>query len=104
MVKKKVAKKKVVKKKVEKKEEKLGKEIGRVSGYFSHVGVAAIKLSGKLKVGDKVHIKGHTTDFEVVVKSMQIENKKVDTAKKGDHIGIKVKEKVRPNDAVFVVG
>lgn len=78
------------------------KEVGRVSGYFSHVGVAAIKLSGSLKVGDKVHIKGHTTDFEVVVKSMQIEGKSVDTAKKGDHIGIKVKEKVRPNDAVLV--
>ena len=92
--------KKVVKKKVEKKEEKLGKEIGRVSSYFSHVGVAAIKLSGKLKVGDKIRIKGHTTDFEVAVKSMQIERKDVKEAKKGDHIGIKVKEKFRPNDSV----
>ena len=45
-------------------EEAKGKEIGKISTYFSHVGVAAIKLSGKLKVGDKIHIKGHTTDFE----------------------------------------
>jgi len=97
MVEKKVAKKKVVEKK-----EKLGKEIGRVSSYFSHVGVAAIKLSGKLKVGDKVHIKGHTTDFKTAIKSMQIERKDVKTARKGDHIGIKVKEKVRPNDTVFL--
>ena len=79
------------------------KEIGRISSYFSHVGVAAIKLSGKLKVGDKVQIKGATTDFEVPVKSMQIERKDVKTAKKGDHIGIKVPEKVRPNDKVLLV-
>ena len=79
------------------------KEIGRISGYFSHVGVAAIKLSSGLKVGDKIHVKGHTTDFEVKVGSMQIEKSSVKAAKKGDHIGIKVPEKVRPNDAVFLV-
>ena len=79
------------------------KEIGSVSSYFSHVGVAAIKLSGKLKVGNKVHIKGNTTDFEVEVDSIQIERKDIKEAKKGDHIGIKVPEKVRPNDKVFLV-
>ena len=78
------------------------KEIGKVSSYFKHVDVAAIKLSGQLKVGDKIHIKGHTTDFEQEVDSMQIEKKKVAKAKKGDHIGIKVPEKVRPNDKVFL--
>jgi translation initiation factor IF-2 len=79
------------------------KEIGLVSTYFSHVGVAAIKLSGKLKIGNTIHITGNTTDFEQKVESMQIENKKVSEAKKGDHIGIKVEEKVRPNDKVFLV-
>ena len=79
------------------------KEIGRVSGYFSHVEVAAIKLSSNLKVGDTVHIKGHTIDFEVKVNSIQIEIAEVKAAKKGDHIGIKVPDKVRPNDAVFLV-
>jgi len=79
------------------------KEIGKVSTYFSHVEVAAIKLSGKLKVGDKIRFAGHTTNFEQKVKSMQIENKKVTEAKKGDHIGIKIEEKVRPNDRVFLV-
>ncbi len=79
------------------------KKIGEVSTFFSHVGVAAIKLSGKLKTGDKIHIKGHTTDFEQKVESMQIEKKKVAEAKKGDHIGIKVKEKVRPSDKVFLI-
>jgi len=79
------------------------KEIGTVSSYFSHVDVAAIKLSKGLKVGDKVHLKGHTTDFEVDIKEMQIEKDSVEKAKKGDHIGIKVTEKVRPNDKVFLV-
>ena len=79
------------------------KGIGVVSTYFSHVGVAAIKLSGKLAVGDTIHIAGHTTDFEQKVKSMQIENREINQAKKGDHIGIKVNEKVRPHDKVFLV-
>ena len=80
------------------------KEIGIVSSYFSHISVAAIKLSGKLKIGEKIHIKGTTTDFETKVKEMQIEHKSVKEAKKGDHIGIKVPDKVRPNDKVFLVG
>lgn len=79
------------------------KEIGKVSSYFSHVDVAAIKLSDKLKIGSKIHIKGNTTDFEQKVESMQIDKKDVPEAKKGEHIGIKVSEKVRPNDKVFLI-
>ena len=78
------------------------KEIGVVSSYFSHAEVAAIKLSGKLKIGNKIHVRGNTTDFEQEVKSMQIERKEIKEAKKGDHVGIKVPEKVRPNDKVFL--
>jgi putative protease len=77
------------------------KEVGKVSTYFSHVGVAAIKLSGELKVGDKIHVKGSTTDFEVKIPSMQIEGKSVAKAKSSEHVGIKVPDKVRPNDVVF---
>jgi putative protease len=79
------------------------KEIGIVSGYFSHVEVAAIKLSGKLKVGDKIHIKGSTTDLEQEVDEIQIDRKPVKEAKAKDHIGIKVPDKVRPNDKVYLV-
>ncbi len=79
------------------------KEIGKISGYFSHVSVAAIKLSDRLKVGSKIHIKGSTTDFEQNVESIQIDRKEVSEAKKGDHVGIKVSEKVRPNDKVFLI-
>lgn len=79
------------------------KEIGRVSTYFSQVGVAAIKLTGKLRVGNRIHIKGHTTDFEQLVDSIQINRKEIQEGKKGDEIGIKVNDKTRPNDAVFLV-
>lgn len=79
------------------------KEVGIVSSYFSHVSVAAIKLSAPLKVGDKIRIKGNTTDFELEIDEMQIERESVEKAKKGEHIGIKVLEKVRPNDKVFLI-
>jgi len=65
--------------------------------------VAAVSLEKGLSVGDKIHIKGHTTDFEQVVESMQIENRPVEEAKAGDDVGIKVKERVRPNDTVYRV-
>ena len=112
MPKKKVAKKKTtekksVSKKVEEKVEEavedLGKEIGRITHFFDKIDVAVLELTKKLKVGDKIRIKGATTDFEQVVDSMQIEHEKVDTAKKGDAIGMKVKDKVRPNDKVYLI-
>ena len=79
------------------------KEVGKISSYFKNANVAAIKLSGKFKVGDKINIKGNTTDFEQKVESIQIEMKDIKTAKKGDDVGIKVSERVRPNDKVFLV-
>lgn len=77
------------------------KQIGTVSNYFDHVKVAAIKLKAPLKVGDTVQITGGEVDFEQPVKSMQIQKEKVDKAKKGDEIGIKVKKKVRKGYKVF---
>jgi len=72
-----------------------GKPIGTVSNYFDHVSVAAIKLTGALKTGDTIRLVGGETDFEQKVDSMQIQREPVESAKKGDEIGIKVKEKVR---------
>jgi len=79
------------------------KPIGKVGSYFSKVGVAAIKLDEPLKKGDKIHIKGNTTDFEQKIDSMQIDRKEVNGAKTGDSVGIKVRDKVRPNDVVYKV-
>jgi translation elongation factor EF-1alpha len=79
------------------------KAVGKVSDFFAHVVVAGIDMTGGLKVGDKIHIKGHTTDIEMDVASMQIKNENVKKAKKGDSVGIKVPEKVRPGDTVYKV-
>jgi selenocysteine-specific translation elongation factor len=79
------------------------KEVGKVSDFFAHPVVAGIDMTGSIKVGDKIRIKGHTTDIEMDVTSMQINNKDVTEAKKGDSVGIKVPERVRPGDTVYVV-
>ncbi|MEK6830438.1 MAG: hypothetical protein AABX77_00215 [Nanoarchaeota archaeon] len=77
------------------------KQIGEVSNYFSHVEVAAIKLTAPLKIGDNIKITGGEVDFEQPVKSMQIQHKQVSSAKKGDEIGIKISGKVRKGYKVF---
>ena len=76
-------------------------EIGEVKDFFAKVNVAAIELSDDLKVGDKIHFKGHTTDFVQKVDSMQIDRNDVREASIGDAIGIKVKERVRQGDKVY---
>ena len=78
-------------------------EVGKISDYFAKIGVAAIELTGSLSVGDTIHIKGHTTDFEQKVDSMQIEHQSVEKANPGDSIGIKVKDRVRGHDVVYKV-
>jgi len=77
--------------------------IGKVSDFFSRPVVAGIGLTGTLKLGDKIHIKGHTTDVELTVDSMQINNVDVKEAKAGDAVGIKVSERVRRGDIVYKV-
>jgi translation elongation factor EF-1alpha len=80
------------------------KKIGKVVKYFSHVEAAVIEISeGELKVGDKIAIRGHTTNLEQEVESMQIELDAIEVAKKGDSVGIKVKERVRPHDTVYKI-
>lgn len=78
-------------------------EIGVITHYYGGLGVAAIKLSKTLNVGDKIKVKGATTEFKQTINSMQIDSKEVKSAKKGDEIGIKVKDRVRKNDKVFKV-
>jgi len=79
-------------------------KIGEVTHYFNKIGVAAIKIiSGQLKKGDMIHIKGHTTDFTERIDSMQIEHQPVEVANTGDEVGIKVDNTVREGDEVFKV-
>ncbi len=77
--------------------------IGKVSDFFSRPVVAGIELTATLKLGDKIHIKGYTTDMEFTVDSMQINNVDVEQAKAGDDVGIKVSERVRRGDTVSKV-
>ena len=77
--------------------------IGTVSDFFAHPVVAAIELTAALNVGDKIRIKGHTTDIEMTVDSIQISNEQVTKAKPGDSIGVKVSERVRSGDLVYKI-
>ncbi len=79
------------------------KEVGKVMDFFARPVVAGIDMTGTLKVGDKIHIKGHTTDIEMEIASMQIDNNNVTVAKKGDSVGIKVPDRVRVGDIVYKV-
>ena len=77
--------------------------IGKVSDFFARPVVAGIELTGTLKVGDKIHITGHTTDLELTVDSMQINNVNVTEAKAGDAVGVKVSDQVRRGDTIYKV-
>lgn len=80
------------------------KFIGKIKHYFSAIGVGVIELSkGELKVGDTIHVKGHSTDFTQQVESLQIDKKSVDKIGVGESAGLKVSEHVRDNDDVYLV-
>ncbi|UCG92416.1 MAG: hypothetical protein JSV97_01500 [candidate division WOR-3 bacterium] len=80
------------------------KLIGKVTHYFNKIGVGVVELTdGELKVGDTIHIKGHTSDFTQTVNSMQIEHEAIEKAKKGDSVGLKVDSVVHEHDEVYLV-
>lgn len=79
-------------------------KIGEVVKFFAKPSVAAVKIiSGEVKTGDTIKFTGFTTDFELSVDSMEINNQKVEKAVAGDYIGLKVPDRVRPGDEVFKV-
>jgi len=83
--------------------EKELKEVGRVTHYYTKIGVAVISLIDTLSVGDRILIKGTTTNLEQSVESMQIEHKNVNTAYSGQSIGLKVAQRVREGDKVYKI-
>lgn len=102
VIKKRVIKKKPVKKIVKKAVKKAKEEIqGIVTHYFPKIRAAVIKLKAPLSVGDKVKIKGHTTDFTQTVASLQIDRVAINSAKKGQEIGLLVDSRVRQKDKVY---
>jgi len=111
-IKKKAAKKRIIKKKISRKKPalkaKLARKtkeniIGEVTHYFPKVRAAVIKLKAPLATGDTVKIKGHTTDFQQNITSMQIEHVPINQAKKGQEIGLLVDSRVRQHDIVYKV-
>ena len=78
-------------------------EVGRVTHYFTKIGVAIVELKAPLSVGDRIRIKGANTDFEQMVQSMQIEHKNVQKAEAGQIIGLKVEGRVRERDKVYKI-
>jgi putative protease len=79
-------------------------EIGEVTHYFTKIGVAVVRIkNGELRKGDRIVIKGATTNFEQVVESMQVKNREVEIARAGDEIGLKVEERVREKDTVYKI-
>ena len=79
------------------------REIGKITHYFTRIGVAVVELSDKISIGDRILIQGATTNFEQVVESMQIEHKNVETAEAGQSIGLKVEQRVREGDKVYKI-
>jgi len=79
-------------------------KVGVVKNYFAKPSVAAIEVTeGELQVGDVIWFKGHTTDFQQEVKSIQEEKETISKAVKGQLVGVQVKERVRMNDFVYKV-
>jgi len=78
--------------------------VGKVTHYFTNIGVAVVGVEASIAVGDTLSFEGTTTNFQQKVDSMQVENAEVESVKKGDEIGMKVKDRVRGGDNVYKVG
>lgn len=76
--------------------------VGSVAHYFSHLSVAAVRLSVPLRLGDRIHIKGHTSDLVQTVESMEVNRQKIEQAQPGDDVALKVDDHVREHDLIFM--
>lgn len=76
---------------------------GIILNFYRSIGVASVKVIDKLEVGDRIHVKGHITNFDQTIRSMQMRHENVTRAAKGDLVGIKVNDYVRKNDQIYKV-
>lgn len=81
-----------------------GEAIGTITHYFSNLSVAVVNLDEPLEVGERIHIKGHTTDLVQEVQSMQVDHQEVNTARPGDDLALKVDDHVRDHDRIYREG
>jgi selenocysteine-specific translation elongation factor len=79
------------------------KLVGTITHYFAKPEVGVVKLTAEIKVGDVLHFRGNTTDFEQEITSMQVEHAAVETASAGTEVAIKLSERVRTHDEVYLV-
>ena len=70
--------------------EKKEKEIGKVNHWYDKIGVAVVKLSGTLSVGDKVKVKKGEVEFEGEISSMQLDHEEIESGKKGKEVAVKI--------------
>lgn len=75
--------------------------IGTVTHWFGHLSVAAVRLTEPLSVGDRIHVRGHTTDLVETVTSMEIEHRRVDRAEPGDDVALAVEGHVHEHDLIY---
>jgi putative protease len=79
------------------------KQVGKITHYYGHLGVAAVALEDELRVGDTIHIKGHTSDWTQKVDQLQYEHQNVDRAVSGQVVGIRTIDHAREHDIVYLV-
>jgi hypothetical protein len=78
-------------------------EVGKVTHYYNHIGVAVLSLTDSLKLGDRIHIRGHSTDFTQRITSMEVEHHSLLWVKPGDHVAVRVTQPVHEHDVVYRV-
>lgn len=76
---------------------------GKITHYYSELGVASVLLTGQIAIGDLIHVKGHTTDYEQKVESMQLQHRGIEIASPGQKIGLSVRQYVRRNDHIYIM-
>jgi putative protease len=79
------------------------KPIGKIRHFFPNISVAVVDLSSELRKGESILVEGSSTSFKQKVESMQVDHKNIAVAKKGQSIGLKVKDRVREGDKVYLV-
>ena len=80
------------------------KLVGKVTHYFTKIGVGVVELSDEVRVGDSISIEGATTNLQQTIESMEIEHEKVEVARAGQSIGLRTNQRVREGDLVYKLG